>query len=245
MLQNISRKRKILFIFSLLALITVVILAISIFFINITENKSDKLNKDTAEIVKVIKSKESQKVIDRPESQRLYNYLNSLSTAKSPKDKYDALTNTTASLQLLYSLTNEPELFILINEDLNNFASKNFPDFYNKSDFEYPCQDPSCAKNPEQPPEVLLITEEINNSGMTAEEKFIFTNNILNANYLEDEKSKVFTYMIAIRNLENTPDASNNKTYSKFALRLRDYVGKAYPEIYKDFLELEQMDNSK
>lgn len=228
-----------------LILLLIIVVSIVIVYLNISQNNTVQRNTNltikTNEIINTIEETISPTAKERPEYSRVSTYLNQLRAANTPDEKYIALKNATSGIQLIYSLTNEPELYKLINTDINNFAKENFPDLYSPVDFEYPCQDPACAKNPNQPSEILSIVNDINSSDFPDEYKEIYSNNVLNANYLPDDKSKVLTYMIAIRNLEASSDLSSAGLNIEIANNLRQYVTSEFPEEFKEFTKLESI----
>lgn len=177
----------------------------------------------------------NQKIGQDPE---FIKYATELATIEnktvSTNDKYKALVSANNYLEISYSMTNQHDLYGLLQE-LKDFSKTNFPKLYKDKDFpKIFCLDKACAQNP-QPPEVLQIVDEINASSIPAVMKPSFVQNLLNQGYINDPRDRAIGYLIVVGVLNGDGELKKAGLNTKLSNELLDYVKKTYPNEYASF----------
>lgn len=222
----------------------IIVLASAILFLNFQESQDQKDvgiipgYSDLKQKITTVASSES----GAPNSgySRMADYFTILEKENaSAKEKYDALVSVFYFLGSEYSRTNNHEYYSLINEDVDNFAKDNFPQYYEKEYFRTSCQDPSCADS-NQPVELKNILEVVEKSDFPSKVKETLTEDLVNTGYKSDETEKLgkaWQYMVIAEITRGNDWYSNTGSNREVADLITKMVINNYPEEYKKFIE--------
>ena len=229
----IQKYKLILSIFFLIFLIIIIVEAI--FYLDnsksLQTNQSSQSQELKALEQKIISTLANTSSGKNNENSRILNKLTILEDAKvSQAEKYNALVSISSFLQGLYSQSNDPKLYNLINKDVLEYAKKNFPQYYNENYFVYSCQDPSCADSP-QPPDILKIVVEIKASDFPTDVKQSLTQDLINTGYRSkaENAGKRSQYKTISNMIRANNDFSPNGQNIKISQEIDDFIKKSFP----------------
>ena len=143
-------------------------------------------------------------------------------TKLSPEERYKQLTNIYFYFSAAYSTTHDSTIRDYVNNDLNEFAKKNFSNQYQSGDFEIPCADPICghALDPEVKEVLSIITE----SKLPEDVRSVTLKNLTTSGYIPEKDQALFGYGLVLMDL----DQAALPVASTAASILRKYVKSKY-----------------
>lgn len=243
-LTSSFKDRKIIIIIILIILL--VLLSVTIFLINSKQKNPLTTNSNmTLENELINHEKKLDQILTAKEkSDKEYIVLKQLleltRTEKEVKEKYKNYKAASDKVQLLYSLYNNSALYSYINEDMNNFAKKNYQDYYEESAFDYPCQDSKCADS-QQPAEILTIIEDLKASDLPEVYKNNYIQNLKNTGYESNKNphSKAWQYFMTAKSLENSSDLSPSGVNLLIANKISEFIKSKYPSDYESFSKVQ------
>lgn len=240
MLSNFRPRRIALIIAVFIVLVAIVILSGIALYLNSSKPTVDPLAKEYSELNdKILKATSDNALKLNTDIQVAKENLSKLPDSKlTKKQKYDLLANSTFRLSSAYSATNVPALRPIINTDLNNFAKKNFPEYYEGLQFYASCQDESCRTSA-RPPELDTITNKIQSSDFPKDVKDTLIEDLNNTALKSDEKKdgKPDQYMMLASMVEENNWFSPAGQNKEIAQDIYELVKKYYPNDYEDILE--------
>jgi len=233
-MNTLDSRKKLFLVALIVVLIIIAIAASAVIFLSIYEkNKEKKTVKDIKKIEKLIETIDSS-LDSSTKNSKEYNFtilrLNESKKIISDKERYQNTIAGIERLQLQYTMSNNHDLYILINEKLPPIIRNAFPDQYNENDILYPCQDPKCATNP-QPIEISSIINRIENSDIPDDGQKIIILGLTNASYVPFDE-RPFYYYHAANIMENSMLTSSSSAAQGIADELINYIKKAYPTYF-------------
>ena len=227
----------------IIVLLIVVILLIAIFILSTNPNilSGNKNNTELDKLInKVLVLKDDETISQQKKYLDAVSLLESLKNSKSSEEsQYKTLEAAAVKLELLYSNTNDPRLQKIFSQDIAEYAEKNYPKYYDKDLFIYPCQDPSCAQKP--PPEKLLqIIESIKKTDFQDDIKEVISRDLMNANYRSEQtenavKGKVHQYLLVARSIKGLSEYTKTEANIKINQEIKDFLQADYPNAYAYF----------
>lgn len=201
--------------------LAIIISLVLIFYLNNRENdKRDSqltIINQTNEIIEKHTGQETPKSIS--------SIINQLSDNKlSEEKKYLALIKVKDYLSYVYNDSLSPEVREFIQEDLDKYGEKNFPNSYKSSHFIIVCADPTCGESID--PEMEKVIKEINALKMPDINRDTIKYNLNLALYLtsKDMGEKQSGFKLVIRQLNDL----GNTEASRTAEKIKAYFEKRY-----------------
>jgi hypothetical protein len=227
--------KKIILLFISIITLIVLGLIVSIIFINYRSTENSSYVKDLTDFTNKVNNTLNAKAKADDEYIALIERIDKAKNNKTDDGKYAYLVSTSDKLGLIYSLTNQSEIYGLINNDLASLAKKHFPKQYKEENFSYPCQDPKCAKD-SQPQEILAIVEEIKNSDFRETYKTQYSQNLLNTGYETGDLDPVhiaWQYYRTGESIEKSDHISESGANKTIGNKIKEFVINKFPEEYK------------
>ena len=240
--QLVKNKRLILGALIISGLILLIIIfLISIFFLN-----NSALKKTNPPLIglnelkqKITIAQSKDKKYETALSTRLADKLNILeSNTTTTDEKYQAIIAASDFIENIYAYTNNPDYYVLISKDIQNFVKINFPNKYDKTIFNVPCIDKSCADTP-QPKELDSILKEIEDSDFPPDVKESLTRDLINTGYKNSTQTegKVIQYFILADMIKANAWASSSSANLKISEDIYGLVKNHYPELYQNIID--------
>ncbi len=229
-------------IFLIIAILSLIILAITISIVNLGNNKL-AINRQTGFTGYYdLKTKINKIANDNPTVGQNRNYQKMVTsialieeTKASKEDKHKALYEAFNYIIVAYAETNDHNLYLL-QKDLASFINLNFPKD-NTDNLKPSCFDPICANPPST--EITNVINKIQSSNLPSYIKKSDIKMLKNFSYLTNDNSgsKTGDFLIVASMIKNNSEYIKLGINIKISDEIINYVKNAYPKEYDNFTQ--------